>query len=79
MGNPQESYQELASWVDVAEHSAWHPDKAQFDALLSAFVQGVIDRAIEDTRDNANSGTEHIDLIKEYAENKGYEQFFTLD
>lgn len=75
MTNVQELYSDLADWVDVSNH----PDKAQFDALLSALVQGVIDLAIEETRKDANSGTEHIDLIKEYAENKGYEQFFTSD
>lgn len=75
MTDVQELYSDLADWVDVSNH----PDKARFDSLLSALVQGVIDRAIEDTRIDANSGTEHINLVEEYAKTKGYERFFTSD
>lgn len=71
----KETYKDLAEWADIMGH----PDKLQFDALLSVLVHGIFCRVIEDTREEANSGTEHIDLIKTYVENQSYEQFFTTD
>ncbi len=75
MTEPREAYRDLSDWVDVTNH----PDKVQFDNLLSSLIQAIIGAAIAETRKDANSGTEHIDLIQDYAENKGYERFFTPD
>jgi hypothetical protein len=75
MTNPREAYEELSDWVDVSSH----PDKSQFDSLLSNFVQSVVNVTIEETRKEANSGTEHIGLIQESVNEKEYERFFESD
>lgn len=75
MTNPREAYEELAQWVDVSNH----PDKEQFESLLGDFVQSAINAAVENTREKANSGTEHISLIEEYANNRNFNEFFTSD
>jgi len=73
MPTPEEAYKGLVQWVQDADD----PDMQQFDSLLSDLIQSVMTTAVENTRQKANSGTEHVDLIQEYAENKGYERFFT--
>jgi hypothetical protein len=75
MTNPREAYEELAQWVDVSNH----PDKEQFESLLGDFVQSVINAAVNETREDANSGTEHVGLIQEYAEHRNFNEFFTSD
>ena len=73
MPTPEEAYKGLVQCVVV-----WnHPDMQQFDSLLSDLIQSVMMTTVEKTRQKANSGTEHVDLIQEYTENKEYERFFT--
>ena len=73
MMNPREAYRELAQWVDVSNH----PDKERFDSLLGDFVESVINDAADETREIAESGSHHVNLIQEYAENRNFNEFFT--
>lgn len=71
MTDLQEAYAALARWVDVENH----PDKGQFDKLLSDVILEAVFFVIEETEEDAHGGSEHVDLIEEYVRNKTYEFF----
>lgn len=73
MTDVKEAYKDLAEWVDVAEH----PDKEQFDSLLSDFVRGILFDILDQNNEDQNSPTYIV--LNASAQGRDYEQFFTLD